>query len=171
MVVNGSAGANLFLATLHFLWPNTKKENHPIYSHISPPQLRRHQSLLPLRRPRCIFLCPFKSFAKSRREPTTRNGLVFHSLTGFPSKAAERDDRGVTEKLDSVARHTRGILFPLPVSSRSLSVAREGKPRTLDPQPARSGRLLQSHTLMERRRGERLGRRGGRGGRDIFPLV
>lgn len=41
-----------------------------------------------------------------------------------------------------------------------------GGPRTFDPQPARSGRLLQSHTLMERRRGERLGRRGGR---DIFP--
>lgn len=52
------------------------------------------------------------------------------------------------------------FFFPLPVSSRLLSVARRRKPRTLDPQPARSGRLLQSHTLMERLRGERLGRRG-----------
>lgn len=63
---------------------------------------------------------------------------------------------------DGVARHTSGICDFLSSASENL-------------QAARSGKLLQSHTLMERCRGEFFGQSGGRGVRggekNIFLLV
>lgn len=133
---------------------------HPIYSRISPPERS-----VPLQ---YIFSSISLKFLQSDVQAAVKAVEGEGLADGISIKSCGmRRLWGHGEPRLCRSAHLR-IFFPLPVSSHSLSVARRGKPRTLDPQPARSGRLLQSHTLMERRRGERLGRRGKGGERGTF---